>query len=689
MERTEHLLATAAPLTSPTKLPRIALVGVHGFGIYHLANLARLESAGALKLVAVADPNPPEAGSLAEDVEVFHTLDELLAAGVHPDVVIIATPIQTHAPLGLAALAAGADVYLEKPTAASLAQFQQLRDAAHAAGRSVQIGFQSLGSLALPALADLIETGKLGTVSHISATGMWQRDKAYYQRSRWAGKRTINGVDVVDGVTTNPLAHAVATALHIAKIRSADAIRTVETDLYRAHQIEGDDTSAVRITPKEGPAVVSALTVCAPEQSEPFVTVHGTAGSAVFHYTQDILKVTDQDGTRSEAYARVDLLENLLAHRENGTALLSSLDNSGAFMRVLEAVRTAPDPAPIHAEHIQWLGEGLAAYPVVADIGAWIERATTAQATFSELGAPWARSASATDSMSVSGTAVAREISGEKLAVKLSPRPYLHPVTTLGGAIVTDAMPLDHIWHLGVGVALQDVNGVNFWGGRTYRREQAGYVWRPDHGRIVRTSSVDVPAGLDAPAGAGVDPANLDSASSRVQELSWHGPDGTEILHESRTWAWQEAGHGAWQLTLSFTLTPSGTEPVSLGSPGSNGREAGGYGGFFWRLPPVENSTIRTASAAGEEAVHGSRAPWLAWSGEFAGKPATLVFVAPSEADDPWFVRSERYPGVGSALAWDTAVVLEPGESLTRTIAVTIADGIATEQQINEWTTAK
>ncbi|PYI67985.1 oxidoreductase [Arthrobacter livingstonensis] len=666
----EQAATAAAPAGAGTQLPRIALVGVHGFGAHHLSNLDRLEAAGALRLVAVADPNPPEAGRLANDVKVFHDLDELLGANVRPDVVIIATPIQTHAPLGLTALAAGADVYLEKPTAASLAQFEELRVAAVQAGRNVQIGFQSLGSLALPALAVAIGSGSLGTIRGISATGMWLRDKAYYQRSRWAGKRTLNGVDVVDGVTTNPLAHAVATALHIAGIHSADAIATVETDLYRAHDIEGDDTSAVRITPKEGPAVVCALTVCAPEQSEPFVTVHGTAGKAVFYYTTDVLEITTDAGSTRDTHARTDLLENLLAHRRNGSPLLSSLENSGAFMRVLEAVRTAGDPQPIAAEHVEWIGEGPAAHPVLADIGAWIERATAAQATFSELGAPWARRAPATDRLVVSGIEVAREISGGKTAPTLSPRPYLHPVTTLGGATVSDAMPLDHVWHLGVGVALQDVNGVNFWGGRTYGREEAGYVWRPDHGHIERTSSEDGPG-------------------YRVQELAWLGPDGAEMLHEHRTWAWHASGPGAWQLTLSFTLTPAGSDPVSLGSPGSNGREAGGYGGFFWRLPPVENAHIRTGSAAGEEAVHGSRSPWLAWSGDFAGKPATVVFEAPPEADDPWFVRSAGYPGVGSSLAWDTAVILQPGESLTRTIAVTIADGIATDHQINEWTRAK
>ncbi|WP_341476396.1 DUF6807 family protein [Arthrobacter glacialis] len=665
----ENLLTAQTSHARPTSLPRIALVGVHGFGAHHLINLDRLAAAGALKLVAVADPNPPAPGRLAEDVKIFHDLAELLSAGVSPDVVIIATPIQTHAPLGLAALAAGADVYLEKPTAASMSAFEELRAAAAAAGNSVQIGFQSLGSLALPALATAMSQGALGAITGVSATGMWVRDKAYYQRSRWAGKRTINGVDVVDGVTTNPLAHAVATALHIAGIHSAEQIETVETDLYRAHQIEGDDTSSVRITPTQGPRVVSALTVCAPEESDPFVTVHGTDGTAVFYYTEDILDITTAAGTTLQKFARTDLLENLLAHRSDGTPLLSSLENSGAFMSVLEAVRTAPDPQPIADEHLQWHGEGTAAHPVITGIGTWIERATAAQATFSEIGAPWARPAPSVDSIVVAGVEVARELSGENVATTLSPRPYLHPVTTLGGVVVTEALPLDHPWHLGAGVALQDVNGVNFWGGKTYRRDAGAYIWRADHGTVRRTASVD-------------------QAASRQQELLWCGPDGEEILRENRSWSWEALPEGAWRLTLSFTLTTAGAEAVNLGSPGSNGHRGSGYGGFFWRLPAVENSHIRTASATGESAVHGSSAPWLAWSGEFSGKPATLVFSAPPEAADPWFVRATDYPAVGSALAGDAAVVLAPGQALTRTITVTLADGIASDAQAAHWANA-
>lgn len=98
MPTTAEVLAGQSQPSTSALVPRIALIGVHGFGAHHLANLDRFEKSGELKLVAVADPSPPEACRLADSVAVFGTLDELLAAGTSPDVVIIATPIQTHAP---------------------------------------------------------------------------------------------------------------------------------------------------------------------------------------------------------------------------------------------------------------------------------------------------------------------------------------------------------------------------------------------------------------------------------------------------------------------------------------------------------------------------------------------------------------------------------------------------------------
>ncbi|MHC6593845.1 DUF6807 family protein [Arthrobacter sp. C152] len=650
--------------TPPAAVPRIALVGVHGFGERHLANLARLQEAGRLELVAVADPNPPAPGTLAESVAVFPDLAALLAAQPGADVVILATPIQTHAPLAAAALSAGMDVYVEKPPVASLAQFEDVLAAARNNGRLVQAGFQSLGSAALPAIAGLVASGGIGDILGISATGQWVRSKAYFKRSRWAGRRSLDGVDVVDGVATNALAHAVATALHVAGARTLADVASVETDLYRAHDTESDDTSVLRIRTAQGATLLCAMTLCAPGQLDPSVTVHGTLGEITLYYTRDEVVVSTPDGERRETFGRTDLLENLLDARSTGAPLLCALEDTGAFTAVLEAIRTSPAPAPIDAAHISWEGEGDDAHPVVHGISDVMGRAAKAQATFAELGVPWARQLPPSRTLTLDGRPVAGYQDGSRIRAVSSPRPYLHPVRTLNGTVVTDHLPLDHVWHLGAGVALQDVDGVNFWGGRTYTRDAGQYIWRPDHGSIEVTAT----AVEDTDAGP--------ATTGKLQEtLSWNGPDGAPLLREERTWAWSGVAPSIWRLSLDFALSPAGDSPVSLGSPGSNGRFEGGYGGFFWRLPACADATVWTASGSGEAETHGSATRWLAWSGKFDGGPATLVFVAPEGSTDPWFVRVDGYPGVGQSLAWDTPVIAAPGRPVRRQITVFVADG--------------
>ncbi|MCY1673658.1 PmoA family protein [Pseudarthrobacter sp. SL88] len=666
--------ATAEPGSRPehrsaagTAVPRIALVGVHGFGERHLANLARLEEAGALELVAVADPNPPAPGRLKETVAVFPDLNSLLAAqataDAPADIAILATPIQTHAPLATAALAAGLDVYVEKPPVASLAQFNDVLAAAEASGRLVQVGFQSLGSHALPAIRTLVESGGIGTVLGLSASGRWVRTKAYFKRSRWAGKRSLEGIDVVDGVATNALAHAVATALHMAGAHTLADVASVETDLYRAHETESDDTSVIRVRTAHGTTLLCTLTLCAPAQVNPSVTVHGTRGEITFFYTEDEVVVSTPDGERREKYGRTDLLENLLEARSTRSPLLSSVADTGAFTSVLEAIRTSPAPEPIGSAHITWEGDGDDAHPVVHGIAGLFDRAAKAQATFAELGVPWARQLPPVRTLTVDGHPVADYQDGSHIRAVSSPRPYLHPVRTLAGTVVTDHQPLDHVWHLGAGVALQDVDGVNFWGGRTYTREAGQYVWRPDHGSIAVT-------GTDA------------GQEGRLEEhLSWNGPDGGPVLVEERRWSWTGVSASAWRLTLDFALSPAGEQPVSLGSPGSNGRFEGGYGGFFWRLPECGGANVWSPAGTGEAGVHGAASRWLAWTGTFgAGTDgagdATLVFIAPESSTDPWFVRVDGYPGVGQSLAWDSPVIAEPGSPVRRSISVLVADGI-------------
>ena len=240
--------------------PKVAVAGVHGHGASHVRNVARLAEAGRARLVAVADPRP--ADDLPPDVQVFAGLEELLAA-TEVDVVIISTPIQTHVPLAELAMRAGADVLLEKPPTASLAEFEQLSAVVAETGRACQVGFQAQASMATLELAKMVSDGRLGEIRGISAVGKWVRKAQYFQRALWAGRRTLDGVAVVDGAVTNPLAHSTAAALLLDGSPGANDVRSVETELFRANPIESDDTSTVRIVTGRGTTILIAVTLCA------------------------------------------------------------------------------------------------------------------------------------------------------------------------------------------------------------------------------------------------------------------------------------------------------------------------------------------------------------------------------------------------------------------------------------------
>ncbi|MFF9212108.1 MULTISPECIES: PmoA family protein [unclassified Streptomyces] len=254
----------------------------------------------------------------------------------------------------------------------------------------------------------------------------------------------------------------------------------------------------------------------------------------------------------------------------------------------------------------------------------------------------------------VAGRPVGRYVTRPELPARLSPRPYLHPVTTLAGTTVTELTPADHAHHLGVGVAVPDVEGHNFWGGRTFVRDR-GPTELDNHGAQRHTAF------------ARRDPDGF------VEELRWVAA-GTELLRERRTVAATELTGSAWALDFTFSLTNVTSGPLSLGSPATNGRPGTAYGGFFWRArKEAEPPRVFTADAEGEDAVHGRRAAWLA----LAGSDWTLVFAGVTDATrrDPWFVRAGEYPGVGSSLASAERLAVPAGDTVVRRIVTVVADG--------------
>src|SRR5690606_18262202 len=341
---------------------RILLVGARGYGAVHLERLsartADFELVGLVDPAGPVDAVPPELW--------WASLEEAIAAGVRADIAIIATPIGTHAALAELAMPAGWDVYLEKPATPPWSDYL-MRLAAHLlTGRAVQVGFQSLASSAIGHLQTL------GHVTSVAAWGSWTRAPQYWRRSVWAGRREMDGKPVLDGVITNPLSHAVITALRVAGARRADQVASVEVEMLHLNDIQADDLSSVRIRLDDGRVVSAALTLCAAEQRIPLIEVRTGQCDAVYSYKEDTVEI---DGVLTE-HEPGDLLAELAEHRRSGAPMSAALSDVGAFMTVMEAVRRAhaPRQVPPGSAGVRRDGERW----VLEDAEEWMKR--TAQA---------------------------------------------------------------------------------------------------------------------------------------------------------------------------------------------------------------------------------------------------------------------------------------------------------------------
>ena len=113
----------------------IGIVGVGNISSKYIEGIRRFPQ---LTIVGCADlePGRASAAGLRHGIHSFESVEELLASPDVSAVVNITTPL-AHAQVSLAAIAAGKDVYVEKPLAATLADARRVLAAATAAGRLV------------------------------------------------------------------------------------------------------------------------------------------------------------------------------------------------------------------------------------------------------------------------------------------------------------------------------------------------------------------------------------------------------------------------------------------------------------------------------------------------------------------------------------------------------------------------
>jgi predicted dehydrogenase len=147
-------------------------VGVIGCGWYGGVNLGVFARCTGVDFVSLCDVNQRSLETTLKLVarhqaavpRTFSDFREMLAAGGH-DIVIIATPDHWHALPALAAMQAGADVYLEKPISVDVIEGEALVAAARKYGRVVKVNTQRRSNpLYAEARDKYLASGKLGKI---------------------------------------------------------------------------------------------------------------------------------------------------------------------------------------------------------------------------------------------------------------------------------------------------------------------------------------------------------------------------------------------------------------------------------------------------------------------------------------------------------------------------------------------
>jgi len=132
---------------------RVGVVGVGHLGNYHLQKYQKIADVEVIGVCDVAEERAKEVAVLYGCLAFKNHIDLIGAV----DAVSIAVPTASHYLVAKDFLAAGIDVLLEKPTASTVSEAQELNDLAGAKNLILQIGFVERFNPAIIALEKVID----------------------------------------------------------------------------------------------------------------------------------------------------------------------------------------------------------------------------------------------------------------------------------------------------------------------------------------------------------------------------------------------------------------------------------------------------------------------------------------------------------------------------------------------------
>lgn len=179
----------------------VGIIGCGGISISHFESYFALPD--DCEIIAVSDLNRQAAQRFMKEfaVENYYENWHDLLADDRIDVVSICTPHGLHAPMVIAAAAAGKHIICEKPMAVTVGQAMEMIEACRAHNVRLSVGSERFN----PRLRFLKERvlPEIGEIQFSHLISFFYRDTAYYQSAKWRGTWAMEG----GAVCANQAAH--------------------------------------------------------------------------------------------------------------------------------------------------------------------------------------------------------------------------------------------------------------------------------------------------------------------------------------------------------------------------------------------------------------------------------------------------------------------------------------------------
>lgn len=176
-------------------------IGIIGGGLIGRRHVDTIKASDECELVGLVEPNP-EAAAKFPGLTLYRSHLELLQQA-KPEAVVIATPNQTHAAIGIDCARQGVHLLIEKPVTDTLDAADALIAEVRRAGVRTLVGHHRRHAKPVRAAKAIIEAGKIGTL--VGVSGMWAVHKpthyfagAAWRRQEGGGPILINLIHELD-----------------------------------------------------------------------------------------------------------------------------------------------------------------------------------------------------------------------------------------------------------------------------------------------------------------------------------------------------------------------------------------------------------------------------------------------------------------------------------------------------------